>query len=294
MSPDDLNTDDLNTEEQIEAALRGAINQFTPPPGLKQTIRENVFRQATSQEGLSPQGDKPQAKTQGIPLRIKFKERNFIMKQVKRIAVAAIVVIGLVGVFSLLMGRNNGSGVVFGDVISRIEKVQSMSLDANLTVPGKPNREYHNDVSGAKYRKTSSNGTIQIANGIQGKMISLNSKDKTAFIRSFKPEGNRPIDFLLNLIGEWREEKTEDLGEKTLDGKKVVGFRTQKIDGAQRKRQTDVWVDTTSGWPVLIEMLYPEQGARLIMKNFVWNPDLDEKLFDMTPPPGYTVTDKTK
>ncbi len=289
-----MNPGDLNTEEQIESALRDAFYQFAPPPELKQTVREQVFRQATSPEGLSPQGDEPQAKTLGALLSAKFKERNYIMKQITRIAVAAIVVIGVVGVFSLLTGGNNDSGVVFAEVISKIEKAQSMSVDASITMPDRPDRQYHNDISEARYRKTSSHGTIQIADGIQGKLINLNPTNKTAVIMAYKSEGSRPIDFVLNFIDELREAKTDDLGQKTLDGKKVVGFRAKKTDGAQREQQIDIWIDIDSKWPVLIEMLYLGSDTRLIMKNFIWNPDLDDELFDMTPPPGYTVEDKTQ
>ena len=269
----------MTEREEMEKLLRHA--RLTTTIELDKKINANA--ETALQKGLTMSGT------------LKLKERVLTMKLIKKVAVAAVIVLVfsalLVGLFTT---GNAGSGVVFAEVVDQMQNVQSLSLDATLSRPGKPEQNFHNDISGERYRKTGSNGTIQIADGNQGKSISLNPTDKSAYIRTYKSEGNRPIEFILGFIDKLRKVKTEDLGRKELGGRTVVGFRAQMTDDIQREQQIDTWVDLESHYPVQIEILYKKHGVKLVMYNFTWNSRLDDSLFDMTPPPEYTVTDKTK
>ncbi len=268
----------MTKHDEIEKLLRQA--RLTTTAKLDKKININVETELR--------------KRHSMPVPLKVKERILTMKLIKNIAVAAVIMLGVSIVIGLFSIGDTGSNILFADVIDQMQNVQSLSLDISLTVPDKPERLYHNDISGARYRKTSSNGTIQIADGNQGKIIDLNPTNKSAYIRTYKSEGKRPIDFVLDYIDKLREAKTDDLGKKVLEGRTVVGFRAIMTDGINREQQIDTWVDLDSHYPVRIEMFYKEQGAKLVMYNFKWNPELDESLFDMTPPPEYTITDQTK
>ena len=79
--------------------------------------------------------------------------------------------------------------------------------------------------------------------------------------------------------------KREPLGEKDIDGRRVVGFRIS-IDGSV----FNVWGDPKTGSPVRIEMttaIMP--NVKVTMSDFEFNVPLDESLFSVEPPAGYEV-----
>lgn len=82
------------------------------------------------------------------------------------------------------------------------------------------------------------------------------------------------------------DQKVESLGERTVDGRKLLGFRF-----LAKSRQIDVWADPEKEIPV--EIVIPLQGAatQVVMKNYEFNIDLDESLFRTEVPAGYTVLD---
>ncbi len=207
-------------------------------------------------------------------------------------SVCAAVVVALTALFVWMNLRGSRRSVVFADVVTNLQAVQSLSVDAILRRPESPEVRFHSDAAGARYRKTSSDGLIQIADGSQGKMLVLHPEGKTARIRSYEvaAKETRPVDFLLGRVESWRDQAVEDMGEKHLDGRLVVGFRARTADEAQRERQIDVWVDPETQLPVRIEMHYQDDGVSLVIHNFAWNPALDESLFSLDPPEGYELT----
>ena len=79
--------------------------------------------------------------------------------------------------------------------------------------------------------------------------------------------------------------KREPLGEKEIDGRRVVGFRV-----SSQGMVVSLWGDPKTGLPVRAEAtmaMFP--GALTTMSDFVFNVDMDESLFSVEPPAGYTV-----
>ena len=81
------------------------------------------------------------------------------------------------------------------------------------------------------------------------------------------------------------ETTVESLGEQQLDGRKVVGFRFT----SQRSPMT-VWADPGTSFPVRIQatMVGPPQ-TKVAMWNYELNVELDESLFSLSVPDGYTI-----
>ena len=158
-------------------------------------------------------------------------------------------------------------------------------------MPGRPDRLYHIDVSGARFREVKAGGTIAIADGTQGTIMILYPATKHAQIKNENRQFGvgRPIDFVLGAIDKLREAKTEDLGSKQLEGRTVVGFRADVDDPDRGDIQVDIWVNLETRYPVRVDILYKDQGRSLVAHNIKWNPELDDSLFDTTPPPGYTA-----
>ncbi|MGO9919580.1 MAG: hypothetical protein ACLQIB_33395, partial [Isosphaeraceae bacterium] len=77
----------------------------------------------------------------------------------------------------------------------------------------------------------------------------------------------------------------EPLGEKEIDGHRVVGFRVRS-----KGMVTNLWGDPKTGLPVRGEVTMAIYGnMKATMSDFAFNVDMDESLFSVEPPAGYTV-----
>ena len=78
----------------------------------------------------------------------------------------------------------------------------------------------------------------------------------------------------------------ESLGEKEIDGRKVIGFHI-----SSQPHDLILWGDPKTGLPVRVEMTSGIEGSvKATLSDFVFNVDIDESLFSLEPPAGYTVT----
>jgi len=81
------------------------------------------------------------------------------------------------------------------------------------------------------------------------------------------------------------EGAVDDLGEAMLDSKSVRVLRSRKD-----KRVTTVWIDTETKYPVRIEHKWPGQKrSPLLYTSIQIDVELDDDLFSLEPPEGYTV-----
>jgi hypothetical protein len=84
--------------------------------------------------------------------------------------------------------------------------------------------------------------------------------------------------------------ESEPLGEKEIDGRKVVGFRISTPSGV-----LSLWGDPKTGQPVRVEMTMGIEGStKMTLSDFVFNVDMDESLFSLEPPAGYTVRNQKR
>jgi len=88
--------------------------------------------------------------------------------------------------------------------------------------------------------------------------------------------------------------KWEPLGAKDIDGRRAVGYRLSGPglrDRWPRGMGVSLWGDPKTGLPVRIEIESRDPGMeyKLSLSGFVLNVDLDESLFSVEPPAGYTV-----
>lgn len=92
-------------------------------------------------------------------------------------------------------------------------------------------------------------------------------------------------------------ESAEELPEREIDGKRVVGFRTVEKNEGTRGVDTwtrTYWVDAATKLPLQIETTVestdPWHGqSRWILSDIVFDEPLDESQFSTDPPEGYTV-----
>ena len=137
---------------------------------------------------------------------------------------------------------------------------------------------------------------IRVANDISiqpaGKPgIDIDSKSRK-FFRVAAHQGSRSPVIILEEMGKFSGHADRELGVKQIEGKQARGFEidAKKIDPDSYPGKVQIWIDTESELPVQLRYEFVEGGmpAKLTMRDFHWNVPLDPKLFDPTPPEGYT------
>ena len=136
--------------------------------------------------------------------------------------------------------------------------------------------------------------SVQIWDWGRGKSLTLEPSTKRAFVLTTvnmtKEQGLQQDSFawFRSILLDARDKpdvKREPLGEKVIDGKRVVGFRVSTTATV-----LTLWGDPKTGVPVRAEMtmaLMP--NVKVTMSDFVFNVELDESLFSIEPPAGYEI-----
>jgi outer membrane lipoprotein-sorting protein len=274
----------------------------------------------------SPEGPDSQALEQTLravhqaqqkPPRVSLVERiRNVDKLIKYPVAAAVTLAVLAGAAYLLLGPH--AGVAFADVRQQIEQTQTMTMMATAEMnvmetpmtmkmkmyfksPGLMRQEMTMEVGAAPAAGTTEKATAPAAQAVVNiidfssqKGISLVPSQKKALVFEFK---NVPAEALAKVKEQDFLEKLkkavagehEELGEKTIDGRKAKGYRC-KIEASSTM---DIWVDASSGNPIQIEQELPDKMGKVTMTDFVVNPKLDDALFDTAVPEGYAVEKQT-
>jgi hypothetical protein len=126
----------------------------------------------------------------------------------------------------------------------------------------------------------------------QAKQLSLIPASKTATVLTMtnRPRNTSldPLDGFRRLLLDARGNprvKRQPLGEKEIDGHRVVGFHFSSQDG-----DFSLWGNPETGLPVRFEVtMGVDDSVKMTLSDFVFNADMDESLFSVEPPAGYTV-----
>jgi outer membrane lipoprotein-sorting protein len=123
----------------------------------------------------------------------------------------------------------------------------------------------------------------------------IDHRNKTFWRREAPREGDVGLEMIAKLA-EFSGRPDRDLGIKEIDGKKCHGFEADagKLLGQPRvagsPNTVDVWIDPKSNLPVVVELRIKNDRTddTIRIQDLQWNIDLDPKLFEATPPKGYT------
>ena len=141
--------------------------------------------------------------------------------------------------------------------------------------------------------------TVHIRDGGLGKTLMLQPAEKRATVYN---DANMPEDrkakpddpfWFRSLLLDTRDKpdvKREPLGEKDIDGRRVVGIRLSLPAAV-----FSVWGDPKTGLPARIEATVAIMpNVKMTMSDFAFNVDMDESLFSVEPPAGYEVVQVQK
>ncbi len=146
----------------------------------------------------------------------------------------------------------------------------------------------HDMVMGSRIRRTLEGiPQASIIDLSSSRILTLMSGEKKAMLIELKGLPNIPdyMDVLRNLVAKIDQDPNftlQELGEQDVENQKLYGFRAvcPRLD-------LTIWVDPVTALPVRIEQ--QEGQVRTICKNMHFDVPMDESLFSMDIPDGYTL-----
>ena len=226
---------------------------------------------------------------------------RWIMRSpVSRISAAVVLALAIGGIAVSLHG--GGTTPAFGDFLEPLLSEKTVMFKAT----------FENDEGRKTTAKVMAMASAQRLRTEQdlpnkSKMVVISGGSKTLLL--FPAQKSAVVTSLTNVLNEKRPRVIffelrsllaavrdlpdwiqESLGEKTIDGQRLVGYR---LTG--HGMIWDLWGDPKSRMPVRIEVRIPEHPNMkpAIFSDFVLNADLDESLFNLEPPAGYKVQKRT-
>ncbi len=276
-----MNLDENTFARLIEQADADAV----PRPEHQQELRKQALAAFDLAQG------KP---TRRVSYPNYLSDWRWIMRSpVSRIAATVIFVLAIVGV--ALWFHGGGATYALADFVQPIIDAKSATCKTTVEMKGMPPQTGEMMVDGpGRFRQTMPGAGVMIWDLDQGKELSLDTAKKQAVLLDIanmpkeKKEQQNLFAWLQSLLREAKEKpgmKRESLGQKKIDGRLAVGYRI-----SNRLQTIELWGDPKTGQPIRVEWktaMFPNMN--MILSDFAFNVKLDESLFSIVPPPGYTT-----
>jgi outer membrane lipoprotein-sorting protein len=203
---------------------------------------------------------------------------------------AAAVIIAAAGFITLF---TQGGGIAFADVVRPFITAHTATFTTTMQIEGMPAQTLEGMFMEPGYmRQTGPGGVIVVGDLRQGKTVTLMPSQKLAMVMEMvnMPEAEELGQFNMFLeirkriqeVQETPDESVEFLGEEQIDGRLAIGYHVSKGGG-----DITVWADKETKMPIRLEIA--TGAVTQSMSDIVFDVPLDESLFDLTIPEGYTV-----
>lgn len=287
--PDNVFANDmLDIEEQLMACSKELKNHLT--------LKEKVVEQLQLREPKSAD----RFVRRSIGRLTPFEGSNAM----RNLSLGTLATISLFVLFTWM----HDSRFTFGQAIETIQKVTSYTAEFSMenrsaaapdrvTMTGKLYWRAPDECrSESKLLRSTSENTafpevIEITSSSKPG-LRLNIASKQAVELAPHSGTKSPLQMLQNLE-KYRSVATKALGSKSVDGIECTGFEIdlRDIDPDGGSGVLEVWFDTRSQLPqrVVIHMSEQFSAVDLIYTNFVWNENLDQRLFSVEKPADYST-----
>jgi len=208
----------------------------------------------------------------------------------RKLAIAAVILIAATITLYFIAGPFGATGKVYAEVAERLHKARTMIYNVTTSPPveGMPDMEM---IVAFKepglMRMTMPGGYISVMDSVSGKCLSI-IPERKQFIEidmSNPPDdtGRSQLD-AIEKLRTLPERADEELGERTMDGRKLQGFRVTE-EGVTNT----VWIDTGTRELVEVNAEFANApGMSATMTGFQFDVDLDDAQFSLNPPAGYS------
>ncbi len=218
---------------------------------------------------------------------------------ISRVAAAVVFVLAVTAI--TLWFHGGGTTPAFADFITPILDAKVVKFKMTIVMKGPPavtttGEMMILDAARSRHEMVMPDGskTVTIDDMSQSKRLILLPATKTATVHTFtnrakyEASGNKnPLAGFRSLMLDARDKpgiKREPLGEKQIDGRRAVGFHISNERG-----DMDLWGDPKTGMPVRFDITSKDGNINGTVSDFVFNADMDESLFSLEPPAGYTI-----
>ncbi len=264
-----------NLQERLVSNGRAAAQSDLENEVLNRIIREQKVRLKAAEKA-----------TEGLKIR-----RLIMRSSITKVAVAAaVIIVAVIGVHSIME-----PSITFADVVKPLLNARTLILDVIVNLGPAVDEDtdpvIHDTIVDKRIRRVVSTQqhVVNIFDTENAKMLTLHTKGNIAAYSDIQGHvqdiTQNYVTFLLDMITDIQNNpdfKVEELGEKEIDGQKVVGFLV---------RDLTIWADAETGLPVRIE----GQSERLsvIYKNFQFNIPVEElaQQVSMEVPDGYKLVE---
>ena len=264
----------MRPAEYVEKQIRKL--QYKTSAETHENIFNNVIQAIDKHERKKPGAAVPDVR------RIKMKT------SITKLAVAAIILVAILVGINLIGG--SGAGKVYADIVEQLAGARTMTYSILTKTPVENMPGLRSQMvfkEPGLMRTTTPDGYINVIDWTQNKGISiLPTKKQYIEFEAYNLEHD-PDNDSFEVIEKLRTlpyEADEVLGEKEINGRMLEGFCVNEADMI-----TSVWIDPESKELVRVEINYSNSpGMNTIMTDFQFNIELDNSLFSLTPPEGFT------
>ncbi|MHC4475735.1 MAG: L-rhamnose mutarotase [Planctomycetota bacterium] len=222
--------------------------------------------------------------------------------RITKLAAAAVIIVAVLIIIHELGG--SVESVAFADVVRPILAVETGRFKMTIDVvssgldwidhKGEPTQTIEIMFAGpGRTRWNVPTGEVLVANMHEGKVMILSPAKKQAAVMQVCPPGVIPRHNRFNKLFELRrliqyaleseDESVEFLGEQKINGVTAIGYR---ITG---HGDITIWANAKTKLPIQIEQSI---GAEtVIINDITYDIGLEESLFSVEPPKGYSVAD---
>jgi hypothetical protein len=267
-----------NLQERLVSNGRAATQSDLENQVLNRIIREQKVRLRAAEQA-----------TEGLKLR-----RLIMRSSITRIAAAAaVIVVAALGVHYI-----SAPAITFADIVKPLLNARTLILDVivNMDESGvdeETDPAFHDIIVDKRIRRVHSaqEHLVNIFDTENARMLTLHTEGKVAVYSDIQGQvqdmTQNYVAFLLDIITDIQNNpdiEAEKIGEKEINGQKVVGFLA---------RELTVWADAETGLPVRIEAQSPRLS--IVFKNFQFNIPVEElePQVSMEVPDGYKLVEKS-
>jgi len=259
-----------------ESEFKKIVNRLNIDTEPNPKHREELRRQVLSV--FKEAGQRPATRI------IDFKTiRRKIMKSpVTKIAAAAVIIIAVLIGLTFFSDSVNITSTAYAEIVERLHNARTMIYTANGTT------EIEIAFKKPGYMRTTMPGDyVTVIDWTQGKGISTLPTRNQFIEMEMSNLPNDPAQQQFNVIEKLRtlpDRADEELGTREIDGRVLQGFRVTEEDVINT-----VWIDPQTRDLVRVETEFINApGMNVVMTDFQFDVELDDSLFSLTPPDGYT------
>lgn len=218
--------------------------------------------------------------------------RTIMNTKTRRFATAAVILIAAIISLHFIAGPFGATSTVYAEVVERLQKARTL-IYTTTTAPaeGIPSMQIEIAFKEPGYmRTTMEGGYVTVMDWTSGKGLSIIPPRKQFIEMDMSNLSDDPAQRQFDAIENLRtlpDRADEVLGEREIDGRILQGFRVN-----EESLINTVWIDPETRELVIVEMEFVNApGMSAAMTDFKFDVELDDSLFSLIPPDGYSRLD---